>query len=56
MTDAEKTKRLIDEIRTEVKNLRSAIDRQNKAIQDIANKVMSLKGEWAAAVNRLRVP
>ena len=55
MTEAEKTKRLIDEIRAEVKNLRAAIDRQNGAIQAIADKVVSLKGEWAAAVNRLRV-
>lgn len=55
MTDAEKTKRLIDEMRTELRNLRAAIDRQNGAIQAIADKVMSLKGEWAAAVNKLRV-
>ncbi|MDD5391104.1 MAG: hypothetical protein PHD37_17335 [Gallionellaceae bacterium] len=55
MTDAEKTKRIVDELRAEVRNLRAAIDRQNGAIQAIADKVMSLKGEWAAAVNRLRV-
>ncbi len=51
MTDAEKTKRLIDDLRNEVRNLRGAIDKQNMAIQAIAGKVAELRGQLATIAN-----
>ncbi len=49
-----KLRQEIDAVRTEVRNLRGAIDGQNKSIQQIADKVGELRGQLATALNSMR--
>jgi prefoldin subunit 5 len=55
MTDYDKAKLLIDELRTEVRNLRGAIDKQNAAIQAIASKVAEVRGQLEAVARGQRL-
>jgi len=54
MTEVEKLKREIDEMRTKLGNLRGAIEAQNKAIQAIADKVAALRGMLDTVAGRMR--
>lgn len=52
MTENEKIRRELDEMRTKLGNLRGAIEAQNRAIQAIADKVAQVRGMIETVASR----